>query len=135
MTKMECDQNGMWPKWNVFSWNGTEMECDHNGMWPKWNLTKMEFDQNGIWPKWHLPKMEFAQNGQHWSYSNLYIHRFRLEKRAQVYSNLKQILSSTCPEKRMQFKVLLLFYPLHSVSKFHFWFKNSNWGKLLQNTY
>ena len=78
--------------------------------------------------------MELAQNGQHWSYSNLYIHRFRLEKWAQVYSNLKQILSSTCPEKRMQFKVLLLFYPLHSVSKFHFWFKNSNWRKHLQNS-
>ena len=36
----------------------TKMENDQNGRQPTWNMTKMENDQNGIGPKWKTTKME-----------------------------------------------------------------------------
>ena len=56
--KLECDQNGIWPKWNMLY----HLKCAQNGMWPKLNVIKMECDQNGMWSKWNLTKTECAQN-------------------------------------------------------------------------
>ena len=58
--KLECDQNGMWSKWNVLY-----LKCAQNGLWSKRNVTKMECDQEGMWSKWNMTKTECGQNGMY----------------------------------------------------------------------